>query len=196
MKVVGVTGGIGSGKTTVCKIFSLLDVPVYNADLEAKNLYGDNTIKKKIVRLFGRDILQKGASVDKIKLAEIIFNDPSSLKKVNAIIHPAIRKQFLKWKSRHKKEKYVIKEAAIMIESGAIKDVDFLISVNSPVQLRLERALQRDNADKEQILKRMKEQLTDKARNKYADAIIYNDDKHSLIEQVLALHKKIGKLSV
>lgn len=196
MKVVGVTGGIGSGKSTVCKIFSLLGVPLYNADLEAKKLYEESAVKKKVVELFGKQVLQKGGSVDKVKLSEIIFNDPKALKNVNGIIHPALRKKFLAWKKKHTNEKYVIKEAAIMIESGAIKDVDFLISVNSPEQLRLERALQRDNTSKEQIFKRIKEQLNDKARNKYADAIIYNDDKHSLIEQVLALHKKIGKLSV
>ena len=190
MKVVGITGGIGSGKTTVCKIFELLGVPVFYADEEAKKLYDDSKIKSKVLKLFGNKILEKNRSIDKKKLAEIVFSDKASLTKLNAMIHPEVRKKFNQWKKKQKGKKYVIKEAAIMIESGAHKELDYLVSVISHKSLRINRIINRDKVEIPSIERRMKEQISDKEREKYSDAVIVNDDKHSLIEQVLKLHNK------
>ena len=193
MKAVGVTGGIGSGKTTVCKIFELLGVPVFYADAEAKKLYEDPKIKSKVIKLFGKKILGKDGEIDKMKLALIVFNDKSSLSKINSLIHPAVRKKYYQWKNRQKAVKYVIEEAAIMIESGAYKELDYLISVKADVETRIKRISERDNAPSVQIEKRIQEQLSDKEREKYSDAVILNDGKHSLIEQVLNIHRKLSK---
>jgi len=191
MKVVGLTGGIGSGKTTVCKIFELLGIPVFYADDEAKKLYDEAAIKSKVVKLFGKTILTKEGKVDKIKLASIVFSDKPSLKKINSLIHPAVRQKFNLWKKRQKAVKYVIKEAAIMIESGVYKEMDYLISINSPKLLKINRMIQSSKLGISEIKKRMKEQIFDKERGKYADEIIINDDQHSLIEQVLHIHEKL-----
>src|SRR5688572_33347798 len=122
MKTVGITGGIGSGKTTVCKIFELLGVPIFYADEEAKQLYNDAKIKSKVVKLFGDQILTKSREIDKAKLAQLVFSNKTSLVKLNALIHPAVRAKFKAWKKTQKGARYVIEEAAIMIESGAYKE--------------------------------------------------------------------------
>ncbi len=192
MKIVGITGGIGSGKTTVCKIFRLLGVPVFYADDEAKKLYDDKKIKSKVVKLFGKKVLEKGNKIDKKKLAEIVFSDKKLLVKLNGIIHPEVRKRFIAWTKKQKGNKYVIKEAAIMIESGANKDLNYLVSINSPKDLRINRILNKNIMNIAAINKRLKEQMSDREREKYSDAVIYNDDTHSLIEQVLKLHTKLS----
>ena len=191
MKVVGVTGGIGSGKTTVCTIFELLGVPVFYADAEAKKLYDDATIKSKVVKLFGKKIIGKDRKVNKMKLASIVFNDKTSLAKINLLIHPAVRKKFDVWKKQHKAVKYVIEEAAIMIESGVYKEIDYLISINSSKLLRINRVIESGKLNTREVKKRIQEQISDKKREKYADVIIVNDGKHSLIKQVLRIHEKL-----
>ena len=139
--VVGITGGIGSGKTTVCKIFELLGVPVFYADDEAKKLYDNAQIRLKVLKLFGKKILGADKKIDKKKLAEIVFSDKVSLSKLNALIHPQVGKKFNEWKKKQIDKKYVLKEAAIMIESGAYKKVDYLVSVNSSKELKIKRLL-------------------------------------------------------
>ena len=191
MKVIGVTGGIGSGKTTVCKIFELLGIPVFYADAEAKKLYDDATIKSKVVKLFGKKIIGKDRKVNKMKLASIVFNDKSSLARINSLIHPAVKKKFHQWKNRQKGVKYVIEEAAIMIESGVYKEVDYLISINSPKLLKINRVIESYKLNIHEVKKRIQEQISDKKREKYADIIIVNDGKYSLIEQVLRIHEKL-----
>ncbi|MBI3503080.1 MAG: dephospho-CoA kinase [Bacteroidetes bacterium] len=190
MKIVGVTGGIGSGKTTVCKIFELLGIPVFYADDEAKKLYDEKKIILKVVKLFGKKILS-GKKVDKKKLSAIVFNHKSSLAKLNAIIHPDVKRKFEAWKKKQKGAKYAIKEAAIMIESNAYKDVDYLVSITANKSLRINRIINRDKIDKIEIEKRISEQISDKERAKYSDAIIINDGKHSLIKQALKIHRQI-----
>jgi dephospho-CoA kinase len=191
MKVIGITGGIGSGKTTVCKLFELLGVPVFYADDEAKKLYNDARIKARVVKLFGKKILEKGAKIDKKKLAEIMFSDKALLNKLNAIIHPEVGKQFIAWKGKQKGHKMVIREAAIMIESGTRSDIDYLISVISPKDLKISRVLKYRNLSIQDIESRMKEQISDEERQKHSDAIILNDETHSLIEQVMKLKRKL-----
>lgn len=192
MKVVGITGGIGSGKTTVCKIFELLGIPVFYADDEAKKLYNDKKTASKVLKLFGKKILTN-KKIDKKKLAGIVFNDKSSLLKLNAIIHPEVKRKFDVWKKKKKGVRYVIKEAAIMIESGTNNDIDYLVSVISYKQLRINRIKERDKVSDSEVEKRMSQQISDKERVKYSDAIIINDDNHSLIEQVMKIHNDILK---
>lgn len=182
---------MGSGKTTVCKIFELLGVPVFYADDEAKKLYNSRSIKLKVVKIFGATILNKNKEIDKKELSKIVFDNKLLLAKLNAIIHPEVRKKFSKWKTKQKDKKYVIKEAAIMIESEAYKELNYLVSINSPKSLRIIRVLGRNNIDIAEIKKRIKEQISDKKRAKYSDAIIVNDGKHSLIEQVLKIHHRL-----
>lgn len=193
MLTVGITGGMGSGKTTVCKIFELLGVPVFYADDEAKKMYDNRNIKFKVVKIFGATVLNKNKEIDKQELSKIVFKDKVLLAKLNAIIHPEVRKKFIEWKNKKMGEKYVLKEAAIMIESGAYKELDYLISINSPKLLRIKRVLTRTKLTKEEINRRMREQLSDKKRAEYSDAIIINDDTHSLIEQVVKIHRQLAE---
>jgi dephospho-CoA kinase len=193
MRTVGITGGIGSGKTTVCRIFELMGIPVFYADTEAKKLYDVPEIRSKVVALFGKKVLAKGGKIDKKKLADIVFDDRSALSKINSLIHPAVRQRFLEWKKQQKRAPYVIKEAAIMIESGAYKELDHLISVTSPKSLRISRVIGRDNVVKSNIEKRISEQISDIEREKCSDKVIVNDERHSLIEQVLRIHRSLSR---
>lgn len=191
MKVVGITGGIGSGKSTVCKLFELLGVPVFYSDDEAKKLYDDAKVRARVVRLFGKKVLQKGGRIDKAKLAGIVFSDKDLLMQLNGIIHPEVGKRFNAWNKKQKGAKMVLKEAAIMIESGAYKELDYLVSIISTKELKIKRLTGSRNLSISEIERRMNEQISDKEREKYSDAVIVNDEKHSLIEQVLKLHKKL-----
>ncbi|HKL07431.1 MAG TPA: dephospho-CoA kinase [Bacteroidales bacterium] len=189
---VGVTGGIGSGKTLVCEIFGHLGIPVFNADIEAKNIYSiDQDVIDQLKQLFGQDIYHKG-KLKKDVLANIIFNDSKALDKVNSIIHPKVREYFLDWAEKQT-SKYVIEEAAILFESNAYLDLDYIINVHARQDSRIERVMERDNISKEQVLNRMKNQLCDEKRMKLADFTIYNDDERMLLPQVLAIHQKILK---
>jgi len=193
MLMVGITGGMGSGKTTVCKIFELLGVPVFYADDEAKKLYDNKAIKLKVVKVFGKDVLNKDHEIDKKELAEKVFDNKLLLAKLNGIIHPEVRKKFNEWKKKQKGKKYAIKEAAIMIESGAYKELDYLISINSPKSLRIKRISERSNLSFVEINKRINQQISDKKRVQYSDTVIRNDGMHSLIEQVLDIHRHLSQ---
>jgi dephospho-CoA kinase len=187
---VGVTGGIGSGKTLVCEIFSHLGVPVFNADTEAKELYNtDKEVIEQIRQLFGHDIYHKG-KLRKDILAKIIFNDSKALNKVNAIVHPKVREYFLDWAEKQI-SKYVIEEAAILFESNAYLDLDYIINVHARQESRIDRVMKRDNISKEQVISRIKNQLCDEKRMKLADFTIFNDDDHMLLPQVVDIHQKI-----
>lgn len=191
MKVVGITGGIGSGKTTVCKIFELLDVPIFYADEEARKLLHDKKIKNEITKIFSQKILGSTKEINRKKLADIVFENKSSLKKLNSIIHPAVRKKFENWKKKQADAKYIIEEAAILIESGANENIDFLVSVISNKQLKINRIVNRDKVRKQDVLYRMKNQMSDKERAGKSDVVIINDGEHSLIEQVLKIHHQL-----
>ncbi|HEY4797998.1 MAG TPA: dephospho-CoA kinase [Bacteroidia bacterium] len=193
MKVVGITGGIGSGKSTVCKIFELLGVPIFYSDDEAKKLYDDKKVVAKVCELFGKKVLDKNGKVDKKKLAEIVFSNNESLGKINALIHPLVRKKFEAWKKQNSSSKYVIKEAAILIESGIYKELDFLISVRAPKSLVVNRISKYKKINKIDLKNRISSQISDKEREKYSDAIIVNDGSHSLIEQVLQIDHRLRK---
>ncbi len=185
---IGITGGIGSGKTTVCKIFLALNIPIYYADIEAKILINNNIeIRNSLITLFGNNIYMENGYIDKNKLSKYIFNDKHLLEKVNSIIHPIVRKNYNEWVVKNKTYKCTIKEAAILFESGAYKQVDKIISVVSPIEKRIERIMKRDNLDKEIILKKIENQMSDEEKIRKSDFVIYNNDNNLLIPQVLQI---------
>ncbi len=189
---VGITGGIGSGKTTVCEVFKLLGVPVFFADQEARNLQDhDLELKKELIALFGNEIYLPQGTLNRMKLAGVIFNDKQALKKVNAIIHPRVRERLNTWSSQYQAQPYVLYEAAVLFESGTYKDCDLNIIVVADKQLRLTRVIKRDGLKECDILSRMNNQLTDEQKIPLADFVIYNDQQRLIIPQVLDIDKII-----
>jgi dephospho-CoA kinase len=197
MKLVGLSGGIGSGKSTVARIFHSFGIPIYDSDKRAKALYFENEVKAQITKLLGEKAYVGIDAIDKEWIANIVFQEPDKLQKLNAIIHPAVAKDFIKWTQNYLNEEipYCIKEAAILIESGAYKELDAIISVEAPEDLRISRVLERDHISIDQIKSRMQKQLPDLERRAYADYIIVNDGKRALIPQVLEIHRSLMLLS-
>ena len=190
MIVVGLTGGIGSGKTTVGKIFNSLDIPVYDSDSRAKALYVENeALRVQVEQIFGSDIYTK-EGIDRKKLAQIVFNDKSKLDQLNGIVHPALKEDFEQWK-RGQNSAYVIKEAAILIESGSYKSCDFITVVTANEANRVSRVMKRDQVSADLVKERLNNQLSDEERLKYADFEIKNNGTESLILQTLKIHKEI-----
>ncbi len=191
MLKIGITGSIGSGKTTVCKVFEILCINIYHADTEAKKILNKEYVKKKIKYLFVDSIFDKNGNINNKILASIVFNDPHLLEKLNSIIHPLVKYDFDSWLKKHKKEKYILHEAAIIFESGFYKDFNAIITVSAPKDLRIKRVKQRDNITEQEILNRMKFQLSDKEKIKKANFVIYNDEQQLLIPQVLKIHNEL-----
>jgi dephospho-CoA kinase len=192
MIVVGLTGGIGSGKTTVAKQFIKLGVPVYIADEEAKKLMRrSKIIKRKLIQLFG-DKAYINDELNKPFIADIIFNDKLLLGKMNAIIHPRVAKHFSKWALKQK-AKYVIKEVAILFENEGYKTCDYVITVTAPKKLKMERLLKRDATTKANIEAIMKNQWTDQEKAKRSHFVIENIDIENTEKQVINIHKQIIK---
>jgi dephospho-CoA kinase len=190
MLKVGITGGIGSGKTTVCKLFELLDVPVYYADDASKKLLvSDPEIKKSILSVFGECVLDEQQSISRKKVAALVFGNEAELKKLNAILHPAVAMHFDSWLKEHTDKSYILKEAAILFESGAYRQMDKIITVVAPEELRIARVLKRDAVSKEEIQRRMHAQLSDEERIKRSDYVIVNDEEQLMIPQVMKLHE-------
>ncbi len=189
---VGITGGIGSGKSMVCKIFECLNIPVYYTDSEAQKLINSNKeIIKELTENFGPEIyLNK--TLNKPLMAKLIFNNKEHLNKVNSIVHPKIKSDFNNW-AQKKNSKYVIEEAAILLENNSNHGLDFVITVNSPRDLRINRVKKRDNISEEEIIKRIESQLSEEEKTKLADFVIYNNEKDLLIPQVIKLHKIFNK---
>jgi dephospho-CoA kinase len=192
MMVVGLTGGIGSGKTTVAKAFMALGIPVYIADEEAKKLMRTSkVIKRKLIALFGNEAYIDN-DLNRPFIANIIFNDTSYLKKMNAIVHPRVARHFNKWLSKQEAP-YVIKEVAILFENNGHKLCDFIITVTAPKTLRMERLLIRDNTTVEKIEAIMKNQWTDDEKVKQSHFVIENIAFENIERQVLDVHLKLLK---
>lgn len=190
MKKVGITGGIGSGKSTVCKVFKSLGVKIYNADERAKALLNEDlSLKEKIKMSFGSGIFYNN-ELDRKALANLVFTNPDALHRLNSIIHPAVFSDFDAWLQLHWQEKYIIKETAILFESGADKLLDVVILVYTPVELRIDRVMRRDAVEREKVLERMDNQMREEEKQELCNFIIYNDEKHSIIQQVLTLHQQ------
>ncbi len=191
---VGVTGGMGSGKTTVCKVFSVLGIPVFSADIEAKKIMNtDGDLMLKINRLAGKDLYSSG-KLDRAELAILIFNNKDLLEKVNSLVHPAVFEYFERW-ADGQNSPYVIMEAAILFESGASKLVNKVLTVVTPLDERIERLVNGNKFTKEQILERVKHQLDDDYRIKRSDYIIYNSENDMVIPAILEIHQELVALS-
>lgn len=190
MLKIGLTGGIGSGKTTVAKIFETLGVPIYYADDVAKQLMQeDNVLKQSIINIFGKDSYTTDGQLNRFYLSAIVFNNPHQLKQLNAIVHPATIQHAEQWMQQQ--APYVIKEAALIFESGSQSTLDYVIGVYAPQALRIQRVMQRDHIDKEKILQRMQNQIEENIKMRLCDKIIQNDDQHPLIQQVLNMHNHL-----
>ncbi len=189
---LGVTGGIGSGKTTVCKVLEQFGIPVYNADEEAKKLLDSKAIGQKVIQAFGNNILHTSGTIDRKKLATLVFEDEQKLAVLNSIIHPALAIHYSEWLSSKKKYSLVVKEAAILFESGSYKGMDKIVSVYAPQELRIKRAMQRTNASRSEIMSRIKKQLPEKEKMKRSDFVLYNDEKKMLLPQLILLLKQLN----
>ena len=191
MKKIGLTGGIGSGKTTVSKIFNILGVPVFNADVEAKKLYNSKEVKEEIVKVFGVDYVDEKHQVNLNKLTQLVFENDSKLQLLNSIIHPKLALKFDSWCQKMEHHKYIIKEAAVMIESGAYKQCDELILVTSPIDLRIKRVMKRNNTSEVDVKKRMTKQLSDEEKLPFINYLLRNDEEKLLTPQIMNLHLKL-----
>lgn len=172
-KIIGLTGGIGSGKTTIANHFLAAGISVYIADDEARRIMQSKEIIAEIKKNFGTTIFENDI-LNREKLSKIVFNDSEKLKQLNAIIHPAVKKDFDNWILNHKNAQYIIYEAAILFESGNYKDCDIIITVTAPIESRIQRVIQRDNTTREQVLKRINAQWTDNQRTAKSDFVIEN----------------------
>lgn len=173
-KIIGLTGGIGSGKSTVAAYMASKGIPVYIADEEAKNIMECENIKQKIQNLFTESILNSDKTLNRKKIAQLVFNNPEKLKELNAIVHPKVRLHFSNWLKEHKNYPFVIKEVAILFETGGNKECDKVILITAPVSLRVERAMKRDNLTKDEILVRINNQFSDEEKIKMSDFVVEN----------------------
>lgn len=190
-KIIGLTGGIGSGKTTVANHFMAAGIPVYIADDEARKLMQSDEIIAEIKKTFGSTVFDKGI-LNREKLSGIVFKDSEKLKLLSAIIHPAVKKHFGNWVLNHKIDSYIIYEAAILFESGSYKDCDIIISVTAPLESRIQRVIQRDKTLRENVLSRINMQWNDEQRIEKSDFIIENDtpkNAKSSVDKILKILK-------
>ena len=191
---VGITGGIGSGKSTVCRIFESAGIPVYDADYWAKWLLNHETeLKKEVAKIFGAGAYTTDGAYNRPFIAQEAFSNPEKLAALNAVAHPAVERHAQAWHAAKMEAgyPYTLKEAALLIESGSYKHLDFLIVVTAPEALRIERVMKRDGLNAAQVEARMRHQLPESEKVALADAVIVNDGAHSLVQQVWALHQEL-----
>lgn len=194
MTSVGVTGGIGCGKSVVCNIFHRLGIPVYQADEAGRRiLTGDEQVKSGIRRELGDAVFDPNGDLSRTRVAELVFKDKALLDALNAIVHPAVAKDFGRWVQQHKQAPYIVKEAAILFESGTYKDLDVLVTVTAPLELRINRVMKRDGVSRENVEHRMRNQWSDEEKIKRSHFVIYNDEEQLLIPQVLSVHGALLK---
>jgi dephospho-CoA kinase len=192
VRKLGVTGGIGSGKTTVCRVFNVLGVPVFSADAEARDVMDiDTGIMLRINTIAGKNLYENG-SLDRTELARLIFNNERLLEKVNALVHPIVFSHFMEWEKKQDTP-YVVMEAAILFESGAYKIVDRILTVVAPMEERVNRVIHRSNLTKEQVVERMRNQMDDNQRIERSDYVINNSENDMIIPEILRIHEDIMK---
>ncbi len=190
MYQVGLTGGIGSGKTLVCSVFEKLGVPVYYADLEARRLMNsDSELIRQIIELFGEEAYG-GGSLNREFLSESVFGNPSELSRLNELVHPAVRRDYTGW-AESQEGSYVIEEAAILFESGADQLLDTTVLVYAPEEVRIHRVMERDGVEEELVRKRMMHQMDEDEKKKRAHHFINNDGKEMILPQIIDLHNKL-----
>ena len=190
MLKVGITGGIGSGKSTVSGIFGLLGIPVYNSDLRARVLMTEDAdVVSAVKSSFGEDSYLSDGSLDRARLAGIVFADPAKLAQLNSIVHPAVGRDFVTWCSHQSGQPYVIKEAALIFEAGINRELDFVITVYAPEEVRVGRVTKRDKSTVAEVKARMANQWSDDKKALMSDFIITNYDDRPLLRQVMEVHK-------
>jgi len=192
-KIVGLTGGIGSGKSTIAEYMHSKGIPVYIADDQAKKIMDDPEIVKKVREIFDENVVEN-EKLNRKKIAELVFSSPNLLQKLNEIIHPAVKESFDKWLKNNKKSNFVVKEAAILFESGSYKDCDKIILVTAPQEIRIERVMNRDKVSRDQVLDRMKNQWSDEQKAEFSDYIIDNTDLSISLKEVDLILKELNKM--
>ncbi len=190
---IGITGGIGSGKSIVCEIFRVLNIPVYDADMRARTLMTEDEVTVAAIKnIFGPEAYTKDRALNRTYLAKEVFNDREKLNKLNSIVHPAVEKDFEKWYDSHETSPYVIKEAALLVESGSYKQLDMLITVTAPEEIRVARVMRRDpHRTEEDIRKIIASQLDENTKIARSQFVVINDDKTLVIPQVLKIHRRL-----
>lgn len=196
MKIIGITGGIGSGKSTVCRLFAEQGIAIYDADSRAKWVIENNeSLILGIKKIFGENAYLPKGIYNRQYISAIVFKQPEKLAQLNSIVHPAVKQDFIDWLAT-KKENYaypfVLKEAAILYEAGTDKNTDAVIAVYAPKKIRIERVRQRDNLGVDEILARMQRQWADAKKMQKADFVIYNDGKHGLMPQVFTILRQLA----
>ncbi|WP_291911329.1 dephospho-CoA kinase [Chitinophaga sp. CB10] len=195
MLKVGITGGIGSGKSTVSKIFELLGVPVYYADDKAKDiLVRDKELAEQVKQHFGPEVYEADGALNRKLLGNIVFNDKDKLALLNSLVHPATIRDSNNW-AAEQKAPYVLKEAALLFETESFHHLDKIIGVSAPQPLRILRVMKRDNVSRNDVLARMHKQIDETIKMRLSDYVIYNDEQHMVIPQVLELHQKLLQLA-
>jgi len=189
-KIIGMTGGIGSGKTTVANYFKELGIPVYIADVEGKKITESPKILKSIKDAFGSAVFDE-ERLNRQKVSQIVFNDSEKLKQLNSIIHPEVEKHFMNWVNNHSNFPLVVKETALLFESGSYKKCDFVITVIAPLEDRINRVIKRDAITRENVLKRIDNQWSDEDRIRNSHYIIDNTDRKTIERQVKEILKNI-----
>ncbi len=192
MVKLGLTGGIGSGKTTVAKIFEEFNVPVYCSDDRGKWLLNQPALKEKVTEKFGAEAYKEDGSLNNEYIASIVFKDREALDALNAIVHPAVAADFESW-CGYQKSEIIVKEAAILIESGGKDTVDEIIVVTAPARVRMDRVMKRDGVSEQQVVDRLNNQMTDSQRLKYATYVIDNGGDQMLISQVKSLLEDVKR---
>jgi dephospho-CoA kinase len=191
---IGLTGGIGSGKSLVADFFRQLGIPVYTSDIEAKKLMQtDDFIRLSLIEVFGESVYLKSGDLNRAKLAEVIFSSDEALKKVNAIVHPQVRLHFQDWVLKQTEAPYVIQESAILFDTGLYKNFDKIITVTADEAIRINRVVERDSCTKESVLVRMSKQMSEQERIVKSDFVIYNNSE-LVIPQIIAIHNQLLEL--
>ena len=192
-RIIGLTGGIGSGKSTVANYIASKDIPVYIADEEAKKIMERTDVKHNIQNLFPQSVLNDDNTLNRNKIAEFVFSNPEKLKQLNAIVHPAVKNHFSNWMKEHKDASFIIKEVAILFETGGHKDCDKVILITAPEDVRIERAMKRDNSSKKSVSARIKNQLPEADKIKLSDFVVENTNLETTLLKIDEILKILAK---
>jgi len=192
---IGLTGGIGSGKSLVADFFRFLGIPVYTADVEAKRLMVTcESIRKSLIEAFGESVYLESGELNRLELSKMIFKDAGALKKVNAIVHPQVRQDYQKWLQKQSQASYVIQESAILFDTGMNKNFDKIITVTADADIRIKRVMARDGCTRASVLERMSKQISEQEKIDRSDFVIYNTSE-LIIPQIIAINEQLKKLS-
>lgn len=191
--IVGLTGGIGSGKTTVAKLFQTMGCAIYNSDERAKELYFDADVKQQVIKLLGKEAYHSDTELNKEFISKKVFSDTLLLHQLNAIIHPAVKKDFEHFVSQFPSNTIIIKETALLFEIGIQKDLDYSILVTASIETKTDRVMKRNHISKEEVEKRMHAQWSDEQKIPLADFVIYNNPSDALMPQVLKAIENLNK---